>query len=65
MAQLAAASLFGCAAVLLLLYGTLRLTQSPERPLSAAGRASLLGGIAGLIAILGMIAWWGWINPPS
>lgn len=65
MAQLALAALFGCAAVLLILYGILRLTYSVEQPLSPARRASLLGGIAGLIAILGMIAWWAWINPPS
>jgi hypothetical protein len=65
MVQLALASLFGCAAVLLLLYGILRLTQSPERPLSPARRASILGGIVGLIAILGLIAWWAWINPPN
>ena len=65
MVQLALASLFGCAAVLLLLYGFLRLTQPPEWPLSPARRASIFGGIAGLIAILGMIAWWAWINPPS
>lgn len=65
MAQLALAALFGCAAVLLILYGILRLTYSAEKPLSPARRASLLGGIAGLIAILGMIVWWAWINPPS
>ena len=65
MAQLALASLFGCAAVLLILYGILRLTQSPERPLSPARRASILGGIAGLLAVLTMIAWWAWVNPPS
>lgn len=65
MAQLAVAALFGCAAVLLILYGILRLTYSAEKPLSPARRASLLGGIAGFIAILGLIAWWAWINPPS
>lgn len=65
MLQLAVASIFGCAAVLLLMYGVLRLTQEPERPLSPARRASIFGGLAGLIAILGLIAWWGWINPPS
>jgi len=65
MAQLALASLFGCTAVLLLLYGVLRLTQPPEHQLSPARRASILGGIAGLVAILGMIAWWAWINPPN
>ena len=65
MAQLALAALFGCAAVLLIVYGILRVTYSPDQPLSPARRASLFGGIAGLIAILGMIAWWGWINPPS
>ncbi len=65
MAPLALAALFGCAAVLLILYGILRLTYSVEQPLSPARRASLFGGIVGLIAILGLIAWWAWINPPG
>ncbi len=65
MAPLALAALFGCAAVLLILYGILRLTYSAEKPLSPARRASIMGGIVGLIAILGMIAWWAWINPPG
>lgn len=65
MLQLAVAALFGCAAVLFLLYGTLRLFQAAERPLSPARRASILGGIAGLIAVLCLIGWWAWINPPN
>lgn len=65
MVLLALASFFGCAAVLLLLYGILRLTQESERPLSTARRASILGGLAGLVAILALIGWWGWISPPN
>lgn len=65
MANLALASIFGSAAILLLLYAILRLTQSPEYPLSPVRKASLWGGIVGSIGILCLIAWWAWINPPN
>ena len=65
MVHLLLAFFFGSAALLLLVYGIVRITESPERPLSPARRAAILGGVWGVIAFLCLLGWWAWVNPPG
>ena len=62
MVQLLLAYFFGSTALLLALYGILRVTQAAPQPLSPARRAALLGGVSGVVAFLCLLAWWTWFN---
>lgn len=56
---------FGSASVLLLLYAIIRLTQPGEGALSPVRRTMMLGGVCGMLALLGLLAWWAWVAPPE
>lgn len=65
MVQLLIGFFFAAAALMLLLYAAVRESQRTEGELSPVRRAVILGGLAGITAFLGLIAWWAWIGPPS
>ncbi|CAN5842332.1 hypothetical protein BH18ACI5_BH18ACI5_18900 [soil metagenome] len=65
MVQFLIAFFVASTALMLLLYATVRESQRTDGELSAVRRAVLLGGIAGITAFLGVIAWWAWIAPPA
>ena len=55
---------FGSAALLLLLYGAVRISQHTDEELSPVRRSVILGGLAGIAVFLGAVAWWAWVSPP-
>jgi hypothetical protein len=65
MVQLLIGFSFAAAALMLLLYAAVRESQRTDEELSPVRRAVLLGGLAGITAFLGLLAWWAWIAPPS
>ncbi|MEO5898069.1 MAG: hypothetical protein ABIS06_20465 [Vicinamibacterales bacterium] len=65
MLQFLIAFLFASSALMLLLYAAVRESQRTDGRLSPVRRAVLFGGIAGITAFLGAIAWWAWIAPPA
>jgi hypothetical protein len=64
MVQLLIGFFFAAAALMLLLYAGVRESQRTDGELSPVRRAVILGGLAGITAFLGLIAWWAWIAPP-
>jgi hypothetical protein len=65
MVQLLIGFFFAATALMLLLYAAVRESQRTDEELSPVRRALILGGLAGITAFLGVIAWWAWIAPPS
>ena len=65
MVQLLLAFVFVAFALIVLLYGIVRITQKDDRPLSPVRRAWVLGGLVGSLLFFLVLAWWAWVSPPE